>query len=949
MITPGSYCRLRGARMGLVAACLLVASGMVAGHGVGRVSAQDEPAGDRPPAQAAPPTMGQSPMQQLANPTGPGALGPRQFTSAHFEAGELAWMLVSTLVALLLIPGSILFYTGWLGMRRGTELATTSVFFAAVLCLSWSLWIYSLGFAHNVGVASLPVDRALEQAGVPVIGGADHVGLRNLDSQVRARDHEHRQRRFNDPVPHMAFLTFQMFVFVAAAMPLIVSLWEYLTFGRLMILLLAWGTLVYAPVANWVWGFGWLRQAVVLDFAGAAVVHVSAGFTALAAALVFRRHAAFTESGSQDGLVALGLTLYWMGSLAVHAGCAHAASPQGASAVLTVQLAACSGLVGWAGLDWLRDGRTQLVRACGGAVAGLAAIAASSGYVAPQAGIVIGLFGGLISAGVYRALSVTFRDNAPLNVFVLQGVAGVTGLLLAAIFVSPSVAFGPGNVPVVGVLGGNLKPLGVQALACGATAGWSFLIGLLLSHGVAVCAGVPDGGRGVTMTGLLLAVGRVACRRRGLTWGLFGPGLATLIGCGDMSMAPAQKRTEPGQPAYFRQLAVPQVPDFVNYPQDPEAYFMPDIMGSGVALWDYDGDDDLDILLLTGGPADHPKLEARGCRLFRHDPGLVFTDVTDAAGLKTSVYAVGVAIGDVDNDGDLDCFIAAYGPDELWRNNGDETFTNVTDSAGITNVPWSTAASFFDYDRDGRLDLFVGNYVDYYAGLRCEDASGRPDFCNPKDLPGTVDRLLHNVTEPGGDVRFVDVTVEAGLASESGRALGVLCRDFDGDGRPDIYVANDMDPNFLWIQQPDGTFQNEGYLRGVACNLFGDVESSMGVAVGDFQQDSLMDVVVMNLRGQTNTLYAGQPGGVFVDSTPASGIGPITLQYTTFGVAAIDLDCDGDLDLAMVNGSVMHAPGTRRGSRLWDEYARTESRAPQRWFGAFREHQPLGRSFHGAT
>lgn len=397
-------------------------------------------------------------------------------------------------------------------------------------------------------------------------------------------------------------------------------------------------------------------------------------------------------------------------------------------------------------------------------------------------------------------------------------------------------------------------------------------------------------------------------------------GGALLLGC--------QARPEPEAPAaapargsYFRQLAPPHVPDFINRPQDPESYFMPDIMGSGVALWDYDDDGDLDILLLTGGPAAEPDVRARGCRLFRHDPGLIFTDVTDEALLDSRAYAVGIAVGDVDNDGDLDFFIAAYGPDELWQNNGDGTFTNVTAEAGIVNERWGTATCLFDYDGDGRLDLFIGNYVDYYAGLRCEDASGRPDFCNPKDLPGTVDRLFRNVTEPGGPIRFVDVTVETGLASQSGRALGVLCRDFDGDGRMDIYVANDMDPNFLWIQQPDGTFQDEGYLRGVACNGFGDVQATMGVAVGDFQHDSIMDVAIMNLRGQTCVIYAGQPGGVFVDVTPASGIGPKTLPYTTFGVAAVDLDCDGDLDLVMVNGSVMHAPGTPRGERIWDEYA----------------------------
>lgn len=475
---------------------LCAVGGLVAAGAVPRAWGQDgaeatEAAEDGPPPAKAEEVRSEAmnPMQAMANPTNPGAIGARQFSSAKFESGKLAWLLSSSLVAILLIPGLMLFYHAWCGFARGGELAAAGVLGVAVLCLTWAFWIYSLGFARNYGVSALPVDQAIERAGLPVIGGPDHVGLRDVGSQVRLTDHEYRQRRFNDPVPHLGFLWFQMIVFVAAAMPLLVSLWPHMPLGRLLVLLVAWGTFVYAPVANWVWGFGWLRQAVALDFGGASVVHVTAGFTALAVALVWQRRVAAVPAGPPNGLLAASAALVWIGSLAVQAGCTPTASAQGMSAVLTAHLAACAGAVGWAGLDWLRDGKPSPGRACGGIVAGLAAVAAGSGYIAPQAGIVVGLLGGALAAAAFRMVPAAWQDRSPLQVFVLQGVAGVTGLLLTAVFVSPSVAFGPDDVPVMGVLAGNLRVLGIQALACAATAGWSFLVGSVLAAALLVVPG----------------------------------------------------------------------------------------------------------------------------------------------------------------------------------------------------------------------------------------------------------------------------------------------------------------------------------------------------------------------------------------------------------------------------------------------------------------------------
>jgi Amt family ammonium transporter len=452
-----------------------------------------EPPGGMPPTQATRPEFapGQNPMQQMANPTGPGRLGPYQFSSSEFDGGNLAWMLASLFTIALAIPGFVLFYGGYFGVPMGGRLARGCVLLVAILCLAWGLWIYTLGGARNLGSAWLPRDMARESAGFPLIGGWDHAGLRGVGSQVRADAQEYAQRRFEDPVPHIMYLHFHMLVFAATAMPLVVVLWERLSLGRLLVFLLAWGTLVFAPIFHWVWGFGWLSQAATLDFAGGAAMHVCAGFSGLALALVLSDRVPRARV-PQEGVMWCGLVLVWLGLLAMHAGCGLSASAQGTSALLSAQLAACSGLLGWAGIEWLRDGRSDLGKTGLGAVAGLAAIAAGSGYVPPQSAIVIGLLGGAVAAVTCRSLADRVTGSPPLLIFAAQGVAGVVGLLLAGVFVSPSVAFGPDGAPVMGLLGGAFKPLRVQAVACLATAGWAFLVVALLA---AVVRFLPGSGR----------------------------------------------------------------------------------------------------------------------------------------------------------------------------------------------------------------------------------------------------------------------------------------------------------------------------------------------------------------------------------------------------------------------------------------------------------------------
>ena len=341
-------------------------------------------------------------------------------------------------------------------------------------------------------------------------------------------------------------------------------------------------------------------------------------------------------------------------------------------------------------------------------------------------------------------------------------------------------------------------------------------------------------------------------------------------------------------------------------------YYIAEQMGAGVALFDYDGDGDLDVFLVQGGTLGEgsPSTPAPTSRLFRNDltvaasgtRTLRFTDVTDRAGVGVRTYGMGAATGDYDNDGDLDLFVTSFGPETLYRNNGNGTFTDVTKQAGVSDPQWSASAAFVDYDRDGDLDLFVANYLDFtIAGnKRCNDALGARDYCSPRTYKPVPDRLYRN--EGGG--RFVDATEAAGIVKAYGAGLGVSTGDYNGDGWLDLYVANDATPNQLWINQKNGTFKDEGLLSGTALNAAGNPEGSMGIASGDFDLDGDEDLFVTNIVGETFALYVNDGRGAFDDARARVGLAAPTAAFTGFGTDWFDYDNDGWLDLFIANGAV---------------------------------------------
>jgi hypothetical protein len=331
--------------------------------------------------------------------------------------------------------------------------------------------------------------------------------------------------------------------------------------------------------------------------------------------------------------------------------------------------------------------------------------------------------------------------------------------------------------------------------------------------------------------------------------------------------------------------------------------FMVETMVGGVVVFDYDVDGDPDVLFIDGGSLPGYTGEAARTRLFRNEGGQGFIDVTTESTLVMPDYGSGGSAGDIDNDGDLDLYLTGYFDNHLWRNNGDGTFSEITHTAmPPTETVWSASAGFSDVDRDGDLDLYSASYVDTRPDKRrrCDD-QGIPIYCPPATYPGLPDVFYRN----RGDGTFDDATEEVGLSpAEHMAGLGLVFGDLDNDGWPDLYVANDTEPNFLFHNKGDGTFEDKAFLWGTAVSERGKVEAGMGVDLGDVDGDGNLDIVVTNFEMETNALYKNLGIGLFIDSRYPLNVAESSLLSLAFGVAFADLDHDTDLDLIIANGHV---------------------------------------------
>ena len=455
--------------------------------------------------------------------------------------------------------------------------------------------------------------------------------------------------------------------------------------------------------------------------------------------------------------------------------------------------------------------------------------------------------------------------------------------------------------------------------------------------------------------------GRLKGKFPGTTYILFVALFLQFLGCreeptGDGMMRP-DVTSEGSQPPFFTEVTESVGIDFIHQPGRFGSYFAPEIMGGGAAMLDYDSDGDLDLFFVNGtfrsvpgGPeADGQDLaqESTRNRLYRQEADGQFVDVTKGSGLEDpGVFGMGVAVGDVNNDGLPDVYLTNYGPDRLLLNTSEGVFVDITDEAGIDNRRWSTSAIFFDYDQDGWLDLFVANYLDYVPGRVCIESTGKQGYCGPNRFPRTPDILYRNL---GGDGEcdsracFADVSQSSGIAGKLGAGLGVVCADFNQDSRPDIYVANDSHANFLWINQGDGTFSDEAILVGAAYDRVGRGQSSMGLAMADMNDDEQPDLVITHLASETNALYLSSENH-FEDGSVQSGISAASFPYTGWGVVLLDLDHDGDLDLAVANGRIARKEDDSQlpsgsafdGSNPWSPYFETNQLLINDGTGAFQ-------------
>jgi enediyne biosynthesis protein E4 len=329
--------------------------------------------------------------------------------------------------------------------------------------------------------------------------------------------------------------------------------------------------------------------------------------------------------------------------------------------------------------------------------------------------------------------------------------------------------------------------------------------------------------------------------------------------------------------------------------------YLPETMGSGVAVLDVDGDGWPDLLFINSHPFG-PHAKKTLCALYRNNHNGTFTDITAGSGLDVEMYGMGVAVADYDNDGRDDVYITAIDGDHLFHNEGNGKFRDVTKSSGIHNANFGESAAWLDYDRDGKPDLFVTNYVQWTekGDLWCSMDGSTKSYCTPESYKGTSSKLYHNL----GNGRFEDVTEKAGLGDATSKSLGVTVFDMDNDGWPDLFVANDTQPNKLYRNNHDGTFSDVGVSAGVAFGEDGVARGAMGVDAADYDRSGRFDLLVGNFSNQMLGLYHNEGTGLFVDEAPRSAVGRASLLSLTFGAFFFDYDLDGYPDIFAANGHI---------------------------------------------
>lgn len=352
--------------------------------------------------------------------------------------------------------------------------------------------------------------------------------------------------------------------------------------------------------------------------------------------------------------------------------------------------------------------------------------------------------------------------------------------------------------------------------------------------------------------------------------------------------------------------------------------YLVETLGGGVALFDYNNDGLIDVFLVNGSyfeALSNPNLPRSCSRLFRNNGDGSFTDVTKESGLINDGWGVGVTVGDYDNDGNRDVFITNFGNNALFHNNGNGTFTNVTKEAGLEGGNWSTGCAWGDYDRDGRLDLYVSRYVDFEVGQIPQPGAntycnyrGVPVACGPRGLPGLADLIYHNE----GNGKFREVSNDIGVRDTiRGYGLGVVWLDFDNDGWPDIFVANDSMPNYLWHNKGNGTFEEVAFESGCALSADGRAQSNMGIAVGDYDNDGWLDLFTTHFSEDYNTLYHNNHGK-FEDVTYQAGLGTASYQNLAWGTGFVDFDNDGWKELFVANGHI-YPQADQAGNRYFQQ------------------------------